>query len=196
MPVENEIKHVLSDPDGTLMRKLAARRPGVDIDQFYVNSGNRFRRSDHPSKGTRREHTFKLSVSGRVLEIETDVSEEDFTLASQAARERVVKRRFSFNEPDAHWDVDFLYTAPSGQGGSVRFVMAEAEFPEGATYQVPDIILEHLDFIVPKGFSSEFTNRKLADEGHVHRVMRDVAPRLRSETPRILEQMGSRRPAN
>lgn len=194
MPVENEVKHVLSDPEGALMAELSARHTVADLDQFYVTPNNRFRTTRERAGDyfeVRRQHAFKLDIGGRLLEVETDVSEEDVRLAALAARERIVKRRISFEEDGTHWDVDFIYDFPADEGGSVRFVMAEAEFPEGGSYRLSPVIAPYLDFIVTKGFAVEFTNRNLADPAHVTRVMREVAPRLRSTTQLILERQGA-----
>lgn len=167
--VETEI----SEEDFELAR-LAAVADGTS-DTFRTPTGNRFRRTcarpvDGPASETL-THTYKVMAGGRLLEIEREVRPETLSFARLGREESVCKVRFPIGKADAHWDVDFLLTAPLAEGGSIYFAMAEAETKEGADFLPLPELDGHVAFQVPHGRSAWFTNRKLADPDYAATVV-------------------------
>jgi hypothetical protein len=144
--------------------------------RFSTSTGNRFRRSVERSAYAPTEvkwtHTYKLMADGRLLEIEREVSAEDYTFARLGREESLSKIRYAIEAPDAHWDVDFLLTAPLDEDGEIYFALAEAETEEHAEFQPLPILDGHVEFRVPHERSSWFTNRKLADPVYASDVVK------------------------
>ena len=171
MPIENERKFVLKD-DGRLEAALAAS-PGVTrslLHQAYLDvSGMRIRAIDG-KRGLQHVFTYKRPVNGQVVEIETEISREDFERLSSQCIERLRKVRYSWADGPFHWDVDFFKT----DTGDTYFSMAEVEMPEDQCQPppLPPSLSEHLLATVPAG-DPRFASKRLADRAHAE-AMRDA----------------------
>jgi hypothetical protein len=174
MPIENEYKHVLRDDDGSLETKLSSSWPKLEIEQFYLGDRQaRFRRIVDAAGLVSFVFTFKQSIAGKLLEIETPVTQDDFDLARTASTGGLHKTRFVRSEGQVHWDVDFLYEVVDGRRAQrPYFVMAEAEMADGMSeHDVHPEILPHLVYSVPKDESHVFTNGKLIDPAYARERM-------------------------
>ncbi|WP_162938056.1 hypothetical protein [Kiloniella sp. EL199] len=127
MPVENEYKFALYDPDGKLEEKLLTSDCfRVAIRQGYIRKGARIREwHDLQSQTVRYIFTYKHRVDDDVIEVETDISEEDFNRLWSVREYDVSKIRFKFIVDGMTWDVDFLKDQ-----GKTYFSLAEVELPE------------------------------------------------------------------
>jgi hypothetical protein len=183
MPIEHEHKVVLRDWDA-FHRALAMARVGMGaIEQFYLDGKARLRRIEHdPPIGNlrvERTFTFKQAIGGRLLELEMDVSEEDYGMARAAAVSSLFKHRFRRGGRDGHvWDLDFLFTARPEEGGSIYFAMAEVETEEGADWSIPSFLAPYVALVVPREHGGQFTNARLSDPAYARHVLETVVPDL------------------
>jgi CYTH domain-containing protein len=172
MPIENERKFVLHD-DGLLESQLA-RLPNVRrslLRQAYLDvSGIRIRSID--GGGPRRHvFTYKRSVNGQLVEIETEISAADFERLWSDRRETLQKTRYSWDDGPFHWDVDFFKT----DDGHTYFAQAEVEMPEDheTPPPLPPCLASHLLAMAPAG-DQRFTSKRLADRGHAERLLAEI----------------------
>ncbi len=179
MPIENERKFVL-DEDGGLESALA-KTPGVArnvLRQAYLDaSGVRIRSIEGGGK-TDHVFTYKRAIDGQVVEIETGLSAIDFKRLWTQRRETLQKVRYSWNEGQFHWDVDFF----KRDNGSTYFAMAEVEMPEEDTEPppLPALLSPHLLGIAPAG-DQRFTSKRLADQTHATALLADINRKGRIE---------------
>ncbi len=127
MPIENEYKFALHDPEGKLEAQLFASDCfRVGIRQGYIRKGARIREwHDLQNQTIRYIFTYKHRVDDDVIEVETDISEEDFNRLWSVREYDVTKIRFKFVVDGMTWDVDFLKN-----NGKTYFSLAEVELPE------------------------------------------------------------------
>lgn len=177
MPIEHELKFVLKDSDGSLLTKLSGLYDTHHLEQFYLSDGARFRRSQRVALGAIQadpaEHIFcyKQKISGKVLEIETAVSSEDYDLAMVAANSQLRKMRFKVPVKNGVWDIDyFLSDAPGSHDSIVYFVMAEYEHEKGTPVEVLDVLAPHVRLAVPHNNSHQYSSRKLCDREYARRL--------------------------
>lgn len=169
MPVENEVKFALRDPDGALERALdamggAATRSAVR--QAYLDApGLRIRRFES-ARGIEHVFSFKRAIDGEMVEIETAMDAPDFARLWTLRRESLEKTRFHLPAGDCGWDVDFFK-----DGGATYFALAEVEMPVGRVVppDPPEVLRPYIAFAVAPG-DGRFTSRKLADVAHARRL--------------------------
>jgi hypothetical protein len=175
MPIENEWKFVLAT-EGDLEPRLA-QAPGVTrglIVQAYLDApGIRLRVVEVAGK---RHHifTFKRSIDGEVVEIETYISTDDFQRLWKLRKETLQKVRYSWPDGRFGWDVDFFKSTE----GKTYFAMAEVEMPAGDRQPppLPPRLAPHVIFHVPYG-DPRFTSKRISDRAHAERMMAEIAAR-------------------
>jgi len=166
MPIENERKFVLSlgfDP---------AELHGwtrSEIRQAYLDDGPRLRATDGAFS-----FTYKRWIPdvGELVEIETELTEEDFALLWSQRISQVTKTRYHKRDVSGDWVVDFLCDGAN----ATYFVIAEVEMPRGVTSPmiVPAEISAHIVHRV--GIDDKrFTNKRLADVGVAARLYTEIA---------------------
>jgi hypothetical protein len=98
--------------------------------------------------------TVKREVDGRVIEIETLLDARDFDDLWKVCKGKLYKTRVYIED----WEVDFFLDVD----GSVYFVLAEHEMPEGQEdpNSMTAFVKDRLLFEVPRG-DGRFSNRKL-----------------------------------
>lgn len=172
MPIENERKFVLDD-DGKLEAQLA-ELPGVArslLRQAYLDvPGLRIRSME---TGGRRAHvfTYKREVAGQVVEIETEISADDFDRLWTQRRESLLKTRYAWADGQFHWDVDFFKT----EDGQTYFAMAEVEMPEDDTVPPPlsPRLTSHFLADAPHR-DPRFASKRLADRAFAEKLLADI----------------------
>lgn len=179
MPIENERKFVL-DEDGGLEAGLA-KTPGVArnfLRQAYLDSSGVRIRSIEADGKIDHVFTYKRTIKGQVVEIETALSAIDFKRLWTQRRETLQKVRYSWNEGHFHWDVDFF----KRDDGSTYFAMAEVEMPEEDTEPppLPAHLSAHLLGVAPAG-DQRFTSKRLADQVHATALLADISRKGRIE---------------
>lgn len=169
MPVEYERKYVLGDAEAAEAACVREGMERLDLQQFYVADGCRFRRVGRPGRPAEHFFTFKRDCGGRLLEVEADVAGEDYALALTQATAVLTKTRYDMAAGDAHWSVDFLRLVT----GRAYFALAEAETPEGASAPVPAFLARFVELEVPHAHNPLFANARLIDPAYAARCVAD-----------------------
>lgn len=173
MPIENERKFVLNEQAATLEAELGAL-PGVSrhlLRQAYLDAPGLRIRSLEGEAGTAHIFTYKRTIDGKVVEIETGLSAIDFARLWTQRVETLVKTRYSWADGGYHWDVDFF----KRDDGSTYFAMAEVEMPEGQSEPppLPDFLAKHLLMIAPS-LDPRFTSKRIADQAHATSLLAEI----------------------
>lgn len=173
MPIENERKFVLNEQATGLEAELGGR-PGVArhlLRQAYLDaSGLRIRSLEGDGK-IDHVFTYKRTIEGQVVEIETGLSAIDFARLWTQRVEALVKVRYSWTEGRYHWDVDFF----KRDDGSTYFAMAEVEMPEDETEPppLPPVLAAHLLAAAP-AFDPRFASKRISDQAHATQMLADI----------------------
>ena len=173
MPIENERKFVLDEQAVDLETELG-RMPGVArrlLRQAYLDAPGLRIRSLEGGGETTHVFTYKRTVGGQIVEIETGLSAVDFARLWTQRKETLVKVRYSWTEGRYHWDVDFF----KRDDGSTYFAMAEVEMPEEDTEPppLPEFLAMHLLMIAP-ALDPRFTSKRIADQAHATRLLDEI----------------------
>ena len=131
-------------------------------------------RSIEDPAGTRHVFTYKRPVNGQVVEIETEISREDFDRLASQCVETLRKVRYSWTDGPFHWDVDFFKT----DDGGTYFAQAEVEMPEDHDVPppLPPSLAPHLLATVPAG-DPRFASKKLANRAHAEALRTAIVAR-------------------
>jgi len=163
MPIENERKIVLRDIkpedfDGTWTRQV--------LRQGYMENGNRIRWG-FDTDTIARTFTAKHWVKDELVEIEVNISSDDYDKLWTITNKQLVKTRFSKKFKDELWEIDFF-----GDENNPYFVMAEVELPEGrlVSYTEPPELLHHILYAVEHS-DNRFTSKKLTDEEYARELL-------------------------
>lgn len=170
MPIENEVKYVFS-PNGLLERELQQKFNVAVLEQGYLNDGVRIRKTN--SEGVSKRHFCykKRRQDGRNIEIETGISEDDYSALRTECSSILVKHRFSFLDNGLHWDIDFFKDSED----CTYFAMAEVEMPEDM--EVPEHVLRYLQKIKLYRVSREddrFTSYKLTNIKYAQDLLKSL----------------------
>ncbi|KAF0105324.1 MAG: Uncharacterized protein FD144_668 [Rhodospirillaceae bacterium] len=173
MPIENERKFVLNEEAGNLEEEVS-RRPGVArhlLRQAYLDAPGLRIRSLEGEGEIEHVFTYKRTVEGQVVEIETGLSAVDFARLWTQRKETLVKVRYSWNEGRYHWDVDFF----KRDDGSTYFAMAEVEMPEEQIEPppLPAFLETHLLMVAP-ALDPRFTSKRIADQAHATKLLAEI----------------------
>jgi hypothetical protein len=175
MPIEHEYKYILSDESEELMNRLEDKYPKQHIHQIYVTKNNRFRaivKTTKKKTTAKWYHTFKKKINGEVLEIESEISSDDFDIIRQSENlGELHKIRFTIPQEHGQWDIDFLLTDTLINGGVVYFSCCECEQPKELDVFVPEILAKYIRYEVPHEHSGVFTNAKLVDQNYAKTVV-------------------------
>lgn len=167
MPIENEFKYPLRISE-ELIERLGVEFISERLEQGYLSKENRIRRSTSCEVAVC-TFTFKTMTKSGLVEIETEISEEDFERLWPLASNRLEKTRYAFDAEGVHWDVDFF-----GSLKAPYFAMAEAEVPEGHSQPEPcSWIADHVIACVGKDI--RFTSRLLAYPAHAEAMLAELA---------------------
>jgi hypothetical protein len=187
MPIEREFKFLLREPDELFGKLDMGSAIGLvsgkaDIQQGYLSRGGRIRRRAWEIyRGQRMQvpmveniFTYKHDLTSQpgCLEIETELSQDDYDLAWSEADHKLMKYRF--NVPDGHsagvWEIDFF---KDEQG--IYLAMAEFEVPahKGSPDRLHPLVEEYLVFAVPED-DGRFKNRKLCNRQLVEQLLKEI----------------------
>lgn len=183
MPIENERKFVLKPPFDVLENKISeSAEKIIVIQQGYLHISKKLTvriRSKEFKKNTSREFnyqyknmfyymTVKRTISGKTIEIENEISYEDFHTLWYVAKNKLNKIRYMIND----WEIDFfkddtLMPISNGRGihhNQTYFAQAEIELPLNVDYpdKILDIIGNDILYGVKKG-DNRFSNTRLSD---------------------------------
>lgn len=172
MPIENERKFVLHEDGG--LESMLAGAPGVTrsvLRQTYLDASGLRIRSIETDGDLRHVFSFKRTVDGQMVEIETDIDRDDFERLWTLGRERLRKARYSWEDGHFHWDIDFFKTDED----LTYFALAEVEMPVQQTEAppLPRRLKMHCLGAVPYG-DPRFTSKRLADRTHAESLLGDI----------------------
>lgn len=173
MPIENERKFVLNERATSLEAELGAL-PGVSchlLRQAYLDAPGLRIRSLEGDGRTEHIFTYKRTIDGQVVEIETGLSAVDFARLWTQRLETLVKVRYSWADGVYHWDVDFF----KRDDGSTYFAMAEVEMPEEQREPppLPYVLAQHLLLVAP-ALDPRFTSKRIADQAHATSLLAEI----------------------
>lgn len=188
MPIEREFKFILHSPEKVLEKVLrdASCTGNADINQGYLSKGGRVRSRKWWMKGgqifydspalAKIEYIFTykhdLSSQPGVLEIETELSEDDFKLAWADADHKIVKARYLLTgEGKQVWELDFFRDS---QGNYLALAELEVPADSGPPDRLHPLVEEFLLYTVPEG-DSRFANRRLCTREKVEVLLQEIA---------------------
>jgi CYTH domain-containing protein len=165
MPIENEVKFLLNDPEAVLA--LTGGR-WVPIQQGYLPGDARIRRKNVGS--AYREagddiFTYKIATRHGLIEIETAISEQDADRLWEIADRKISKTRLTLFSPEGdQWDIDVFLD----DVGLSYLAMAECEMPEGqdAPRWIPGAITTFIRRAIPREEQLLYTNVRLSDPNY------------------------------
>lgn len=180
MPIENERKYVLGDPQAVHADMLAGKpyAPGYygtgwRIKQGYLPGGARVRAQTVITDLPRFDvplcvFTYKIKAGDKLVEIEKTIEPADFDLLWPLTTDRVDKIRFPHvhpqDEDDVAWDIDLFLD----DTGAFYYAMAECEMAPSKRKpkSILPVLVPHLVYEVPPKRAEEFTNVKLSDPAY------------------------------
>lgn len=167
MPLEFEYKWVLKVSD-ELIQNLEDQCELSDVFQVYLTKNNRFRKIIKRDQAPIYTHTFKYKMDTGLLEIESEVTEDDFNLVDKSSIPfgRLRKHRYTLIDGPRKWDFDFLM-----QGDQIYFALAECEQPEDIARDIHPLIANHIELEVPQNHNSTFSNFKLSDVTYAKKIV-------------------------
>lgn len=204
MPIERELKFVLNHSPSLVadLRDAAAAENApvsgcvcaYGIDQGYLQKGSRVRElspvylNGVPSGVAKPYYRFtykqKLPDQPGDLEIECEITKEDFNLAWAVAERKLYKVRVVLPRGNFTFEVDHFYESRNHflDGVPPYLVLAEVELPNQGTQfasspedlPLHPVVKKHLLAALPEG-DNRFSNRKLGDTEYVAKVLREVA---------------------
>lgn len=174
MPIEREFKYVLDHRNGLEQKLKDQGVLGVSIKQGYLSKGGRIRSKEYPEGSTQYIFTYKHKLSGRpgCLEIEQNISPEDFELAWDEADHTIDKIRYVVQcENDFQWEIDFF----RDDDGKTFFALAECEVhnDQDRPTELHDFVKANLIFAVDEN-DSRFQNRKLSNVKKTSKLFKEV----------------------
>jgi len=182
VPIENERKFLLLE-SGAVEREIAVRaEQTLRIEQKYlvIEKGLSVRVRVSTNDGTPSYRlTFKKDVKGQVVEVETPVSEDDFTKLWTTGCNKVIKTRYIYQG----WEVDFFKTA----AGETYLAVAEVELLpwQKTPNHIPELISNYIIFPVPAN-DRRFSNKKLGNIKYATKLLSEI--KKISNSPHINRQ--------
>lgn len=172
MPVENEKKYVMHVSDAEAFKNTLRALPGaqiVSLRQGYLNENTRIR--EVKNFNTVFIFTFKQRINGETIEIEKEISKEDFEKLWTKVNKVIVKDRVIVPDGYLNWEVDFFKAMDDGR---TFLVMAEIEMPEGmiAPGSVPSYIKDNLVYEVAAD-DKRFINAKLSSPKVIEKLVKE-----------------------
>lgn len=115
--------------------------------------------------------TYKNNTGTRVIEIEQEIDERDYTDLWNQSLVRFEKVRYKYAAPYKGWEVDFF----KDHGDATYFAMAECEMPEGQKEpdKVPKLVKNNLLFAVPAS-DKRFSSKLLADQRYAMKLLKEI----------------------
>lgn len=187
MPIEREFKYVLRNAEDLWLRLAPMTRSGLiigcaDIEQGYLGKGGRIRKrtwSVYQSEvmeeaKVEKIFTYKYDLTSQpgCLEIETEMTDDDYDLAWSEADHKITKTRFLLpcNNTSGVWEIDFF----KDEHG-IYLAMAEFEVPAraGPPDRLHPLVRDYLVYAVPED-DSRFKNRKLCEREPVEKLLKEI----------------------
>jgi CYTH domain-containing protein len=177
VPVENELKVILHADNLPALLNAIKKLPEsntYDITQGYLSGSTRIRHVVPHDSSSKEQFlfTFKKSVLGNVVEIETEISVHDYHKLFLIVKPVVHKTRIKYKNGNHTWDIDFFKTP---KNGNIYLAMAEVEMSE-FEFETPeplDILKPYIVKWVEVG-DKRFSNKNLWNAGKVSQIVREI----------------------
>lgn len=166
MPVENEVKFLFKDCKKIYDVLKNNNVSFVKQHQLYLNSDNRIRMiEDDISKVY--VFTAKFFVDNKMVEIETEVIEDDFLKLKKISQRDIIKERYILPTKKNEWVVDALF-----KNNELISVVCECEMDEGETQpkNMPQILKDHILCQVPKSHQKNFSIYNMTDPNFSYEI--------------------------
>lgn len=128
IPIENERKYVLDPKDQNAYFNSLLQQPKAEwiaMRQGYLDGNSRIRQShNRMTDVVRNAFTYKTKVNKEQIEIETDISSDDFNSLWTKVGKIIVKHRVVVPTVHGTWEVDFFRASNQK---NFYLVMAEVE---------------------------------------------------------------------
>lgn len=174
MGIENERKFVLDvrTPEKFLNSLKHQGHTSRELRQGYLNDQTRIRQVTSAGEVLECLFTFKQPVNGKLVEVETAISLEDFNTLWVKVGKVINKVRVEVPHGDFVWEVDFFIEEASRE---YYLVMAEVEMPDGMEMPdtIPAFITDHLLYLVPRT-DKRFFNTQLVQPALVRKTIKDL----------------------
>jgi len=202
MPIERENKYVLHAGEDLfidLMEKVKNSEIEFSVGDFkqgYLHKGSRIRSIDWRYIGGYKEEkvsghnmatehifTYKHKIDGNVIEIETDISPNDFDRLWDETKYRLTKTRFSSDTPisyhNEHWEIDFFHNS----AGKIYFVMAECEMYHGKDKptEMPQFVKDNL--LLDCADNTVFSSKKISSPTYATELMENLLKDRNNDKP-------------
>lgn len=173
--IENELKYVLQkDFDQASLQGWTRLELRVAYFANTLSGGetDKFRVRDEGDRQFLK--TYKEPIGhGVVREINESITEEEFNRLYSESAETLEKIRY-VKKLDSNEEcvVDFF----PNNNGSIYFVMAEIEMPEGREEPqiIPEEIKDLILYAVPRDQTTNFSSRKLSNPGYAEKVLAKI----------------------
>lgn len=111
--------------------------------------------------------TYKVGIDGTsTIEIETQISEEDFNLLLPKCEDVLTKTRWTKKEKGVTWDLDILFD-PIG----VYFCLLEVEYED----KIPSTLFIPEELVLWRAITnSEYSSRKLCDREYAEKKLKEL----------------------
>lgn len=165
MPVENELKYLLTEPQAVLDLPLRWKH----IQQGYLPGDARVRLYTWPDdkSPSLSVFTYKIMAKKRLIEIETVLDSKDAKALWPLTTKRINKRRASITDGDVVWDLDVFF-----DGDTPILAMAECEMPEDMAEppRIEPTIAPFVRWAIPREEQHLYTNVRLSDPAYARSV--------------------------
>ena len=163
MPIENEIKFVISDE---LEESALSDWERIPIIQAYLDDGPRIRRFGDQYVFT---HKRWLKDQSAQIEIETFIEKSDFQKLYEQCEISLKKTRYAKQCAQESWVIDYF----KDKGDQTYFILAEAELAEGKlrAENIPSLIKPYIQYEAQRG-DDDYSSRALADTAHAKRLLK------------------------
>lgn len=161
--IENERKFVLDIDEDFFINHFYTQHI---IKQGYLSSECRIRSYDESYI-----FTYKKLVEDELIEIETEITKDDFDKLWTQTKNQLSKTRYTeMSYGDNKWEIDFFKN-----DGYTYFVMAECEIYNGdiEPNRFPIDIKKHTIHVVER-FDERFTSHSLCDIDHAKGLLNEI----------------------
>ena len=173
VPIENERKYPLchwTRVQQALDGLAGCRR--VALRQGYLNAETRIRCFTAQDGSAELVFSYKRAMpEGDAVEIETALSERDFSRLWPTCSSSLHKLRYKFAHGGLHWDVDFIQ-----HGGATAFALAEVEMPERMDLpdSIPEVLQGFLCAPVPRLQGARYSSHSLCSPDIARSLAREL----------------------
>lgn len=176
MPVELEYKYLVDvnqvffDDLCIILKNQNTPYTSKTIEQRYFPKTGRLRKISQENMVDRYIFTFKhnLSYIDGDLEIETDISKEDFDLGWRDCSHDILKNRITFSSGNHIWEIDFFKSPETGNHNLI-IIECEVNKDKPDISCLPAYIRNNILYQIPIG-NHKFSNKNLSFQNNIDEI--------------------------